>query len=580
MSWRASPAWLWMRRHFPEIVFLIATTAAGIWAAGRWMDPVGDTGFSWSLAYRLSNGARLYRDIYLAYGPLSPYLLAFWARVFGVSSFSMLVANWIPAIVAGWLLLSTGRRFLNSFERLAVVAMLLTTSIFAPGAAHLVFPYYAGVVHAFVFALAALLLLESARLSVRRLFFAGVLTGLAFCCKQEVGLAVLAALLVSLLALRPPAIRGAAALVLGGICAALIVAAILVVPFASLPSLRNQSHLWPLNPRVPSEMKLLYRTVMGLSDPNWFFQLRSSAWALLAGLTLFAALGGLLARERSRHAWIRVLYLALGLAAWEAIERFPLRMDLSPIRLWALGGFLLAGVAILRPTLAGRGSLIALGIFAGLNALRAAFSQFVSGGYDGPAHFASALTWTVLLVVLGPALVWSSASAANWTRMALSAALLLTFSWEAVSAIQSLRPTWKIPVSTPSGRVYLEPGQAAFLENIGRNVSTGERILVLPEINAVDALFQVRSVCPLAHYFPGWFDAESEEDLLRQLRTDPPAHVVFFRRMTPDFSGGQFGEGYGLAIVNWCSRNYRLVYSSPKGTMWSRDGQTKQAAAR
>jgi len=566
-----------MRRHVPEIVFIIATTAAGIWAAGRWMDPIGDTGFSWSLAYRLSHGDRLYRDIYLAYGPLSPYLLALWARLFGVSSSSMLIANWIPAILAGWLLLRAGRRFLNPFERLAVVAMLLATSIFAPGPARLVFPYSVGVVHAFVFALAALLLHQSPRLSSGRHFFAGVLGGLAFSCKQEVGLAILAALLVSLLAERPPAIRGAAALLLGGACAVLIVAAVMVAPFASFISLRNQSHLWPLNPRVPSEMKVLYRSVMGLSNPNWFFELRSSAWALLAGFTLFAALGGMLSRERSRHAWSRLLYLGLALAIWEAIERFPFRLDLSPIRLWALGAFLLAGLVIFRPGFAGRSSLIVLGIFAGFNGVRAAFSQFVSGGYDGPAHFASALTWAILLLAVGPALVWSSANAVKWTRIALAAALLLNFSWEAASGIESLRSSWKTAVTTPAGRVYLERGQAAFLENVGRSVRAGERILVLPEINAVDALFQARSASPLLHYFPGWFDAETEVQFLRRLQSDPPAHVILFRRTTPDLAVGPFGEGYGLALVDWCSRNYRLVFSSPKGTIWSR-GEPKVVA--
>src|SRR5262249_8013861 len=75
----------------------------------------------------------------------------------------------------------------------------------------------------------------------------------------------------------------------------------------------------------------------------------------------------------------------------------------------------------------------------------------------------------------------------------------------------------------------------------------------------------------------GWFDAETEVQFLRRLQSDPPAHVILFRRTTPDLAVGPFGEGYGLALVDWCSRNYRLIFSSPKGTIWSR-GEPKMLA--
>jgi hypothetical protein len=564
MSPSADSVRQWARLRFPEIVFLAVTTGAGLWAAGRWMDPIGDTGFNWSLAYRLSHGERLYRDIYFAYGPLSPYLLALWARLFGVSSFSLLVANWIPAILAGLLVLRAARRFLSPFERIGLIGMMLATSIFAPGAGRLVFPYYVGVVHALVFGLGALLFLEAKSPSSRARLLAGAVAGLAFCCKQEIGVAVLAALLVSILVTQARPIRGAAT-VLGGFSIVALAAAIFAALSAPVESLRDRSHLWPLNPLPPAELNLLYRTVSGLADPGWFFFLRASVWSLLAGVALLAALGGLLSRERSAAAWCRLLYLAVGLAVWEAVERFPLRIDLSPIRLWAMGAFLVAALAFFQRALEGRASLIAFGLFAGLTGLRTVFSPFVSGGYDGPAHFLSALTWALLLISFVPRLLWTSARATTRTRLALTCVLLLLFWWDAASGVESLRSPSNTALSTPAGRVFLERGQAAFLQRLGQNLRAGERVLVLPDINAVDALYEVRSACPLLNYFPAWVDADLEAELIRSVERDPPSHVILFRRTIPDFPGKPFGEGYGVEIAKWCMQRYRVVYSSPKG---------------
>src|SRR5690348_443333 len=108
----------------PEIALILVTTAAGLWAAGRWLDPFDDPAFPWSVVYRLSHGERLYRDVYVQYTPLSFYLLAWGARMFGASARYFLLSNWIPAIVAALLLLQCGRRFLSELERLALAGLV------------------------------------------------------------------------------------------------------------------------------------------------------------------------------------------------------------------------------------------------------------------------------------------------------------------------------------------------------------------------------------------------------------------------------------------------------------------------
>ena len=110
-------ALLRLRPWVPEIVFVVVTTAAGLWAGGRWLDPSGDVGIWWSLGERLAQGERYYRDIYLQYGPLSPYLVSVLARVFGSSATYFLLTN---------LLLPVLKNTLNS--RVVSVSSLAHTS--------------------------------------------------------------------------------------------------------------------------------------------------------------------------------------------------------------------------------------------------------------------------------------------------------------------------------------------------------------------------------------------------------------------------------------------------------------------
>src|SRR5262249_36293408 len=125
----------------PELALVAFTTAAGIWAQGRWLDPTGDPGLWWSLGYRLAQGQRYYRDIFLQYGPLSPYVFALTGPLFGFSASWLLIVNWVPAIAAGVLLLRASRPLLLLRERFALLGFLLGLSVFAPGAGRLVFSY-------------------------------------------------------------------------------------------------------------------------------------------------------------------------------------------------------------------------------------------------------------------------------------------------------------------------------------------------------------------------------------------------------------------------------------------------------
>jgi len=553
----------------PEIVFVLFTTVAGLSADGRWIDPYGDPGFSWSLAHRISHGEVLYRDVYLAYGPLSPYVLGGLARLVGSSTSALLLWNWIPAIVAGILLLRCAKPYLSTLERIACAGLLLAFSVFAPGPGRLVFPYYAGVVHALALSLGAILLVRNGGPGEStRSLLGGLLAGLAFCAKQEVGVAALAALVAGRFP-RPREMVSQGARAVGGFLLAVAPGALLAASNTSLRSLRDDNHLWPVNVTPPPELNRIYRMVAGMDAMDWFVSVREVAWGLLLTLLLLALAAMLSVREPRLSRWCPALILAGALLVWWLVERFsqPFR---APVALSASVAFFVALFALFRRDLPYRSRLIAIGVFAALVGARTIFSVGVSGHFDGPAHFTSSLTWVVFLCFVAPVLLAPAGKATRVMRRMAGILLLIVGGFGAVAGADSLRYPWKRRVATRMGDVFLPLKEASFFEKLRGELRAGETALVLPEINAVDLLFGVRSVSPLLDLMPGFLDARVEQQLIRSFERSPPDVVVIFNRPMPEYGFERFGKGYGTLLEEWILRNYRPVQSDRGGSIFRR----------
>ena len=195
-----------IRDTLPEILLLAVTTAAGLWAGGRWLDPMSDPGLWWSLTERLVSGEQLYRDVRLQYGPLSPYLLAGAGRVFGLSAFSFLLLNWIPAVLLGVLLLRAARPYLGTLERVAVAGLLIGSGSSGRPARGSFFPTVPRPSTPSAFRSRACCCCADERESRGARLAAGALCGLAFCAKQEIGVAAVAGT-AALLAMRARSLR-------------------------------------------------------------------------------------------------------------------------------------------------------------------------------------------------------------------------------------------------------------------------------------------------------------------------------------------------------------------------------------
>jgi hypothetical protein len=547
-------------------VFLVVTTAAGLWAQGRWVTPIGDPGIWWSLPLRLAEGETYYRDLYLQYGPLSPYLLSLAGQVFGFSATSILLWNWIPAMVAGFLVLRAASFHLSVMERLAVAGLLLGVAIFAPGGAHLVYTYCPAAVHALCFALGALLLLAAReRRTNRRAICAGVLAGLALCAKQEIGIATLLALSV------PAVMRSKEGLAWLGRCLAgfLLVATlgtIVVFSSASVDSLRHESHLFPIGTASTVAWEPLFRLVAGLSTVDFPRQPLEALRGLVFFAALFAILGQRLAGERRVSHWLPLAILLAVMGAGAILTGTPVwGLSFLPLSLAMTSAFLVSLAALRDRRVSERDFLVGYGLFAGLVGLRTAFSGDVSTPYSGIAHLPAVVTSAFLVLLFLPRLLPGNGAAALWTRKIWAVALLCVGWYATAYGIGSLADGGRVAIETPRGRVWTSPDHAEFFKLLPRELTPGEKILVLPETHAVDALYRLRDVSPFLIHMPGWLDDRAERKLLRKVSREPPDAILLFRRSTEEFGVRPFGEGFGVLLSDWIQRNYRVVAGTSAG---------------
>jgi hypothetical protein len=549
-----------LRHWIPEILLLAVTTAAGLRAAGRWLTPLGDPGGWWTLLHRLGEGERLYRDIYLQYTPLSPYLLALLGRVFGLSPTSFLLMNWIPAILLALLLLRAARPYLSERERLAVLGLLLALGVFAPGRAHLVLPYSPAAVHALIFSVLALLLLQRTTPGLADALAAGGLAGLAFCSKQEIGLVAVCALSAPVWGSGTRGPRWLVASLTGFLCVA---GAGLLVVFASAPfeSLRYDSHFWPIG-TIPEAWTYHAGITTGLSVAGWPRRLVGAALSFLYAAALIGLLALLMARDpRVRQPLLYLLLSALLIGG--AVEGTLLGRH-AQVRLLSVPAALaLALLAWLDRARPGRDFLVALGLFAGLVAARTAFSGNVRSPYAGLAGMSVALVWALLLFCFLPTLWPGGAAAAQLARRIWFFALLGFAAWGTWIGMRDLAKGPEVIAETPRGRVWIPEPAVPLFAAFGQNLRPGERALVLPEPNAVEALFRLRSDTPLLYHTPGCLDLRAEERLLRRYRQGGPEVVVIFDRPTAEWGVAPFGRGFGQRLAGWLESNYSAVASPP-----------------
>src|SRR5262249_17621213 len=162
-----------------------------------------------------------------------------------------------------------------------------------------------------------------------------------------------------------------------------------------------------------------------------------------------------------------------------------------------------------------------------------------------------ALVWPLLLLVVLPTMLLGRTAAGRVARRLWLAALLPAAAYAAWFATGRLREASVVSLATRQGAVWMQPWDAQFVFLIGESVRPGERALILPEPNGVDALFGLRSVSPYLSSMPGWLDARAEERLLKTFAHAPPDVVILFDRSMGAYGLASFGKGYGRRLGEW-----------------------------
>jgi hypothetical protein len=187
--------WYWFGLAVVALVFV--AEMALTWR--KWSNITGDLGLDLYVPWRLSQGAILYRDVFIfAGGPFSQYFDALLFKIFGASFLTLAISN-LTAIAV--MLLVLFRRFASAADTWTAVTICLGTTVVFAFAYYFyegfnyVIPYSNEAVHGLVLSIVALGFLSD-WVSTRRMHWAilaGFCSGLVFLTKPDIFLALAAA---------------------------------------------------------------------------------------------------------------------------------------------------------------------------------------------------------------------------------------------------------------------------------------------------------------------------------------------------------------------------------------------------
>jgi len=471
------------------------------WSWRAWPDLVIDFGREAYVPWRLSEGAALYRDIEYLNGPLSPYLNAFWFRLFGVGLTTLFAANFaLLAILTALLyelMTAAGDRLAAALACALLLVLFGFGQYVGVGNYNHLAPYSHEATHGLLLGLLAIALAYawSRRGGSARLAGAGLALGLCSLTKAETFAAAAAAvvpglLLCSWVGPRRLSAGEAAAFALTALVPAGLAFGALSLAMPAPVAFGGVAGTW-LHLFTSSVASMeWYARSMGTSDVGASL-LVICAWfgGLLLALAPAAGLALLLGRFEVRDRALATFgtLLAYGGVLWLLRDRIDWMR--APRLLPA--SLLVALVALVtclwrrRPERFGERSFLKLMLLVYALALLAKIFLNARIAHYG---FTLALPATVVLVVAGASWAPDAIERAGGVRhvfVAAFAALLVLPSASLLSRANGLLSAKSEFAAGGADRIRGYPVQArtidALMGEIEANVSAGETLAVLPE---------------------------------------------------------------------------------------------------
>lgn len=540
-----------------------------------------DFGRELYVAWRVSEGDVLHRDVASFYGPLSPYFNGALFRVFGASLRTLVFANLALLAAACAALWWAVRRCSSggSLGATAGVLLFLASCGFAQlvsaGSFNFVCPYSHEATHGFV--LATLAVVAGLRLvaggGARWAAAAGAGAGLAFLTKPEAFLAAAcgagAALVLGLRqpGSRPPATR-VAGMFAAGLLAPPAVALLLLSLALPLPEAwTGVLGSWAFSLNEDLWASPYFAWSMGTQDVAG--SLGALARASAAQLGLFGAVLALsLLGRRYPRATLPLAALAaagsgLGLAAtwqspaWREIGR--------PLPLWDLAALAWCATNLWRSRHDGasfprQAARLVLALFAlSLLPRMALNARFYHYGFllAGPSLL---LVAALLLDWIPAALARRGAPAAVWRSAAL--VLLAGVAAHHLGATRGRLQAKTVTLGQGGDRMLTDARgryvQAA-LDGLRQASRHGDTLVVLPEGALLNYLLRLPSSVPYLSMLPSDVAQYGEDELLGALRRGPPSLIVLVHRDSSEFGARFFGRDYGELMARWIAERYEPI---------------------
>ncbi len=540
-----------------------AAVLMALWTWRRWADPIVDFGGEAYLAWRLSEGDVLYRDLANFIGPLASYTQALWMTLFGVSLTTVAFTGLVQLALVLALLYRLCARLASPFAASAASISFVVLCALAlhsgAGNYNFIWPYSQDLPLAFALSLGAF---ECAHAWLQRpraslAVAIGVCLGMVVLTKVETTVA-LAAGLGALLAAAPLNARDKlryAGMALAGAAAPVTLAVgLLALAMPVGQSISGALGSWPHALRGEAGDFPLYRIAMGL-EPLEFHLTRIAAWG--AGTTLCVALIVWTARR-----WGALAALALGtLLGAGAVVRLEMKDALYPLSFYMFAA--LAHAYWTRGARAHGALRVGWCAFALLLLLRMALNARVE--FYG---FALAAPGVVVLVLA--LLDWIPAQRAETSRAVRAglAPLVLALITGHLFAMAQGRRWNTLELGAGADRMLVSP-RGQFLPEalawVEERCPERGSLLVLPEGALLNYLARRRGPTRHFNFMPPELVMFGEQAMLAELQHSPPDVILLVHRDTTEYGAPYFGRDYGEALMEWVKANYRA------SKLWSLD---------
>lgn len=546
----------------PLAVALVALAMAA-WTWRQWADPIVDFGGEAYVAWRISQGDVLYRDLAYFTGPLAPYLHGAAMKAFGTSLTTIAAVNFALLAATLSILWLLARRMSDAFA--ATCACIVFTILCAfglhkgGGNYNFIWPYSQEMPLGFLLSLATLALLARwiAAPSLSRAALLGACYGLVFLTKLEFTVAVGGALLLGLLSSRAEGrVRFQhLACALGAALVPIALAwGLLCIELPARGALQGVLGAWTHAFDSRTSDFPLYRYSMGL-EPFGFHLGRIALWG--AGGCALVALVSWLAVRKGAVLGASVAVAIVG-ALFAALPWNDALYPLSFLALGALGATWRARAS--SPESALRTAWCG---FALLLLLRMAFNARVE--FYGFALAAPALVLLVVaLVGWLPARFPEARPALRAAALPLVVALVLGHLFPMAVA----RRNNTVELLRGDDRMLTSP-RATFLQEAidlaGERCPETGSLLVLPEGALINYGARRRAPTSYFNYMPPEVAMFGEEPMLDALKASPPDAIVLVHRETSEYGVPFFGKDYGSRLYAWVRERYRPV------KLWSLD---------